>query len=532
MLPNLPKKLNALFIGNSYMNRQEKIIPALLKPLGYEFTVRTIYSPGQTFEGHLLNNAGEITEAQKEGLERGRIGGWFTDEKCDELYTIARNNKGGFDRALTEMSYDVAFILISGGDCEDPDKNKSIANADIMINRIKENNPNIRIVLYYPWTYLGRPEELPQFEWLGKLLALKHRCSLAPVGNAFLKSDQEMPELYLHRSRKDSHQNESSILLVAYTQICALFGDLARDLEFSVNQTDPADFQDLGEGVATRLESRIDEMFIKIARETTEQTVDELKTLKLDSLERPVIVKPDTGITVFHADKRVLIIGNSWFDADGAVWTELANSYKAREEIDIHIETHTDDAATFQSILTNNHGDLTPRQRRIMETIGTMQSTMGKSKLDPDSLDGFGDYPVAMALNKITDRKDKLNQVLALEVKWDAIILQGFRGASEPGEDDFFNGGELLISTIRVATDNAPIFLMQHWAKKDSEAGEQEKISESYRQLGERCNVPVIPLGDLFKEKKGIELLAQGYTPNPLGIQLISETIRQYLNLI
>lgn len=38
MIPDPPVRLHALFIGNSYMNRQERIVPALLRPLGYEFS--------------------------------------------------------------------------------------------------------------------------------------------------------------------------------------------------------------------------------------------------------------------------------------------------------------------------------------------------------------------------------------------------------------------------------------------------------------------------------------------------------------
>ena len=527
----LPKKINALFIGNSYMNRQELIIPMLLKPLGYEFTVRTVYAPGQTFQGHLQNNAGYVTEAQKEGIERGRIGGWFSDDHCELLYTIARNNKGYLDKALAELTYDVAFILVSGGDCENPDGNDSIVNGNTILERVKSNNPRMRIVLFFPWTYLGRPEELPQFEWLGHYFALKHGCRLAPAGAAFRESEKQMPELFLQRSKKDSHQNEKSILLLAYTQICALLGETACALNFSVNQANPAGLQAIEEGVASSLDQPIDELFLKIARESTRQKAGQLKAMTLESLKRPVIVKPDTGISVFHADRRALVVGNSWFDADGAVWSEFANSYKAREEIDIHVETHTDDAATFQSILANNLGELTPRQRRIMETVGTLQAAMGKTKLDPDLLDGFGDYPVAMALARITDRKGKLDQALALEVKWDAILVQGFRGASDPGEDDFLEGGRALIAKIRAAAGDAPVFLMQHWAPKGAAPGEQEKISASYSKLGESCGVPVIPVGDFFAEKKNLELLSHGYTPNMTGVQLISETLRQYLNL-
>jgi hypothetical protein len=449
------------------------------------------------------------------------------------LYTIARNNKGYLDKALAEMRYDVAFILVSGGDCEDPEKNQSLECGRKLIAMVKAKNPGIRMILFYSWTYLGRPEELPQFEWLGKRMALENGCLLAPVGTAFQRSDELMPDLYLRRSKKDSHQNDKSVILIAYTQICAFLGSKAADTDFSVNHADPAVLARVEE-TATSLDKRIDTAFMNIARETTRQTAEELKTTTLDSLKRPAIKKPDTGVTVFHADKRVLVIGNSWFDADGAVWAEFINSYKAREEIDVHVETLTDDAATFQSILANNEGSLTPRQRRIMETVGKMQATMGKDKLDPDALDGFGDYAVDNALAHITGRKGKLDQALALKVRWDAVILQGFRGASEPGEDDFFGNGRKLIEKVRAAVGDAPLFVMQHWAKKGSAAGEQGKINAAYKKLGEECGVAVVPVGEAFAEKRGqdVELLSQGYTPNVLGVQLISESLRKGLALV
>ena len=524
-------KLNALFIGNSYMNRQEAIIPALLAPLHYDFAVRTVYAPGQTFLGHLQNNAGIITEQQKEGVERGRIGGWFSPAHCETLYAIARSNQGYLDRALAAMKYDVAFILVSGSDCAEPEAEQSLANGKQLIDSVRERNPGITIVLFYPWTYLGRPEELPQFEWLGQRLALENQCLLAPVGAAFRHAEEQLPDCYLRRSRKDSHQNDQSILLVAYTQICAFLGPQAMDLDFSVNRANPASLRAI-EGVAASLDENTDRIFLKIARETTRQAAADLRALTVATLQRPVIQKPDTGITVFHADKRILVIGNSWFDAHGAVWAELINSYKDREEIGVHVETLTDDAATFQSILANNKGEPTPRQRRIIELTGKMQASMGIEKPDADALDGFVDCPIATILTRLADRKAKLDQTLALNVPWDAVILQGFRGALEPDEDDFLACGKELIGKVRHAVGNAPLFLMQHWAKKGAPAGSQDRINAAYRQLASEVNLPVIPIGEAVAATRDVELLCALYTPNVLGTQLIAETIRQHIHLV
>ncbi len=531
MIPPPPARLNALFIGNSYMNRQERIVPALLRPLGYEFDVRTVYAPGQSFEGHLQNDAGIVTVAQKEGIERGRIGGWFSAEQCENLYAIARRNTGYLERALAELRYDVAFILVSGGDCEAPDALHSIENARELIHRVRERNPGITLVLFYPWTYLGRPEELPQFEWLGKRIALENNCLLAPVGTAFARAQEEMPGLFVYRSKKDSHQNERSILLAAYTQICAFLGERAASLDFSVNRADPACMACI-EDTAPSLDPDLDELFLRIARETTRETARELEVLSPATLTQPVIRKPASSVTAFRCDKRVLVVGNSWFDAHGAVWTEFAESYRAREEIDVHVETVTDDAATFDSILANNAGELTPRQRRILDTIGQRQSGMGSERLDPDALDGFGDYSLENALATLAARKGALDRALGLGVRWDAVLVQGFRGANDPGAEDFLAEGCKLVEKIRQAVGDAPIFLMQHWAPKGAPAGTQEIINESYARLGEACGASVIPVGAAFAATRDVELLAAGYTPNPLGIQLISETLRRHMRLV
>src|SRR5512136_2432234 len=91
------KPLNAVFIGNSYLNGQELLVPALLARCGIAMTARCCYGPGQTFIGHVQNNAGTITDEQREGIERGRIGGWFSDEHCAQLYAIAVSKKGYLD---------------------------------------------------------------------------------------------------------------------------------------------------------------------------------------------------------------------------------------------------------------------------------------------------------------------------------------------------------------------------------------------------------------------------------------------------
>lgn len=47
------KKINAIFIGHSHMNKQEFLIPEILRECGSEITERHCYAPGQSFEGHI-----------------------------------------------------------------------------------------------------------------------------------------------------------------------------------------------------------------------------------------------------------------------------------------------------------------------------------------------------------------------------------------------------------------------------------------------------------------------------------------------
>ncbi len=196
------------------------------------------------------------------------------------------------------------------------------------------------------------------------------------------------------------------------------------------------------------------------------------------------------------------------------------------------METLTDDAATFESILANNKGELTKRQQWIMEQVGQGAASMGEG-YDMDALDGMGDFQMQAGLQFFLSRKGELDKKLAMGVKWDAIILQGFRGALDNTEHNFFKSGIALIEKIKLAYPESPIHLMQHWKYQGDGQAEQQIINKSYDKLASKCKLSIIPVGEVWSvyENKGVDMYATKYSPNQIGIQLISEEIRKIIKI-
>ncbi len=517
------KKSNFIFLGSSFFASgigQDQLVPALLANKGLEITEEHCYAPGQTLSGHVENNKGNLTQQQIDGIEKGRIGGWFDDDKCNFLYETYKAKKGYIDKALNARKYDVAFVL---AEAYNPDELDTFKYGKELIEMLRKNNPNMKIIIDIAWTYLGQEELLPQYVWVGKRLALENNCILAPVCLAFAKSKEILPEVFLHRSKKDSHQNETSSFLIAYTLIAAL------DINPIGLSNEVHGFQKSYDfpGGDFKIDEKIAKTFQKIAWETTTQINKEISEQTLKELVRPVIKKVDSKIKSEDADKKILVIGNSYFDNDGKLWDELLNSYRVRDNITLYTEKHTDDAATFESILLNNKGTFTSRQQRILDAIGNNFSEMEEGGYDMDTLDGMGDYPLDKAIEFILNRKSKLDAILNKNIKWDAIILQGFRGALNPDDHDFFAKGEELISKIKTACPDSPIKLMQHWAYKNAPSNDQNIINNNYKILAEKCDVKIIPIGEEWDKRKNIDLYSSKYTPNGAGIQLTVETIRK-----
>jgi len=524
------KKITALFIGHSLMNKQEFLIPKILRTCGYETTERHCFSPGQSFEGHIQNNLGIVTEEQIEGIERGRIGGWFSDEKCDLLYEILRSKKGYLDDALAEMTYDVAFITSGGNDNATIESEETRRYFRQLCEMLRANNPDIRIVfttLYAPLT--RNAEDLPMVMWAAKRLALEFDCRIAPIAMAMRAAEEQFPETWFFRSKKDFHPNNLGCILLSYSYITAMFDNQIDSLPTSLPKMILPGGEHSSEEIFS-LEEDFGKAFLNITQSTTAEIMAELEGPTLDQLKKPVIEKKETQTDPLTADIKLLVIGNAYFDADGAVWRELANGFKVRDKKVLHVETLTDDAATFESTLANNEGKLTKRQQWIIEEVGKGVAAMGDG-YDMDALDGMGDFPMKTAMDFILSREGELDRVLATDVPWDAVIVQGFRGALDPAEHSFFESGAQLIEKIRAARPDAPLYLMQHWKYKDGDHAAQETINQNYEQLAAQCDVQIIPIGKawLKTEDRGVNLYAGKYAPNKVGIQLAAEEIRAAL---
>ena len=503
------KKSNVIFLGSSFMASgigQEQLVPAMLAGKGWEITEEHCYAPGQTLSGHVENNKGNLTQQQIDGIEKGRIGGWFDDDKCNFLYETYKAKKRYIDKALNARKYDVAFVL---AEAYNPDELKTFKYGKELIEILRKNNPDIKIIIDIAWTYPGQEEMLPQYLWVGERLALENNCTLAPVCLAFAKSKKIQPEVFPHRSKKDSHQNETSSFLIAYTLVAALdinpvvLPNEVHGLKKSYNFP----------GGDFKIDEKVAETFQTIARNVTKQANKKFSEKNLEDLVRPVIKKIGSDMNAENADKKILVIGNAYFDNDGKLRDELLNSYKVRDNIKLYIEKHTDDAATFESILLNNKGIFTSRQQRIIDTIGNNFSKMDGGEYDMDVLDGMGDYPINKAIEFILTRKSKLDAVLKKNIKWDAIILQGFRGALNPEDHDFFAKGEELISKIKTAFPGSPLKLMQHWAYKDAPSSDQITINNNYEELAKKCDVEIIPVGEEWNKRINLEKCSMNIKP-------------------
>ncbi len=517
-----------IILGNSLCASgigQDQLIPALLKTRGCDLRVSACYAPGQTLAGHVLNNIGDVTDSQREGIETGRVGGWFTDEKCDFLYTQYTEYKGRVDAALAECQHDYAIILVSSKDCDDHKSGDTFRFAKDICEKLRANNPKIRIVFYMPWAQQAAPEQLPMRYWISAQAALQNNAILAPVGNAFAASRADKPEINMHRSLKDDHQNQVSSFLIAYTLIAALTDANPQGLPTKISDMQPSyDF----EGGTFALENNTGEWFQEQAWLAYSAAKKELAELTPETFSEPIIEQIDNNTAIADADTRILVIGNAWYDNDGKLWDELSNSFAARDDIALHVEAQCDDAATLQSHLTNNAGKQTKRQQRVLDDVQANFTKMNEGAYDMDELDGMGDYPYQMAVDMIAKRKGALSAQLERDVNWDHIFILPFRGTTAPEEHDFFDAGAELIALIRSACPDTTIAVLEPWARQDH-LDELDTISHNCQKLADNNSIDLIPIGTAWAHSSSNALYRSRYTPNKVGIQVASEAIRKYL---
>ncbi len=238
----------------------------------------------------------------------------------------------------------------------------------------------------------------------------------------------------------------------------------------------------------------------------------------------PNIEFESNEISEDDADIRLLVIGNSYYDNNGMLWREL----RKNNDKNLYIETLTDDAATFESIIANNKGDFTSRQDSILEQIQKNFTTMGEVQYDADDLDGMGDYPIDMAMKFIKSRKGKLDEILDKNINWDYIIIQGFRGSEKPEEHNFIKSGTALIDKIK-EKHSSQIFLMQNWSAELADTETQSVINENCAELANKNSIDIIPVGEKWdiEKQNGISIYKDKFTPNEDGIKIIIEEFKK-----
>lgn len=515
-------KINALFIGNSYMASlfgQENMIPVFLKTRGVEMSVETLYAPGQTLGGHIENNLGRVTDVQREEIEKGRVGGWFTDEKCDWFYETFRAKKGQLDAVLEHRLYDLALVLFSSREAAEPHRYNTFGYGRQLFEKLRANNPDVDIIIMMPWTIPAEPELLPRFVWVAEKLALENGARISPVGEVFHAIRERQPDVSMHRSAKDPHQNEDSCFLIAYTCIAAIAEAAVDDLpgQFTPAGDDP---YVLSESVAKSLRAEAWRAFNGRQQQLQRKT--------LESLKEPELIKARAGVEPDLADRRVLAIGNASIGADGRVWQELVSGLKQRNKVELYIEDLTDDAATFESVLANNDGRLTDRQKRIVDQVVELQNQMGKTLYDMDELDGMGDYPIQMIRERFAARKGRLDQALSSNILWDAVLLIPFRGAWDPSAHNFIESGRRLADKIRRACPGARLLILEPVLPKESCSDVGVQIEKNVKELAEACGLEVVHILSEWRARMKTEtpLYAHLHTPNTVGVQILAEALR------
>ena len=496
-----------------------------VQPSHLSAIISNLISSRQTFAGHYENNLGNITELQKEKIEKGRKEGWWDDEKCDWFYDTYKSKKGLLTKILEDEKFDVACLQIASGDILED--NNLLDYAGKLIKLLRENNPEIQIVIHTSWVK-RKQEQILKCQYMAEKIALKYNVCVAPVGIAFLHCYNELPEVMMHRSEKDPHQNETSSFLIAYTSIFTMFDKqlsldnkiVSENLKINYKNVDFNKFE---------IDKNLAEKFMEIAWKSIEYTKERLNKYSYKTLEMPRIEFENKKRSEENADIKMLVIGNAYYDNNGQLWRELKKKFEDNNS-NLYIETLTDDAATFESILANNAGEFTSRQDDILKQIGSNFNKMDNTLYDADDLDGMGDYPTNMAIEFIKARKGKLDKILNKNIDWNYIIIQGFRGTENPRKHNFFGSGSKLISKIR-EKHSAEILLMQNWSADNAAPDIQNIINENCVKLAKMNNISIIPIGEKWaaQKEKGVNLYKSKFTPNACGIKLIVNEIFDYL---
>ncbi len=518
-------RMSTIFIGNSYLASelpQEDLIPALLRSRGIDMATRTVYAPGQTLSGHIENNRGRVSPMQRDDIEEGRRAGWFTDDKCDWFYATYRSLEGRLDTSIGQEALDSAFVLLGSKETRYPERFDPFSYGKQLASMLRTRHPDIRIILVMPWTDPDEPEYLPRFRWVTETLARDIGADIAPVGAAFAEARERWPDLSLHRSAADPHQNKTSCFLIAYTCIAALARGTVDDLAASF---EPA------QGPPVQIDEDIAAGFRQIAAPLARQERERLAAWTPEMQAEPDIAPPESAAGAAAADRRLLVLGHAAAGAGGRVWTALADRVRTREGRTLAVEDLTDDAATLQSVLANERGEMTPRQKAILDEVTRLQTRMGEAVVDMDELDGMGDYPIDMIRDHLARRRGKLARALSSDVPWDAVLIIPFRGAWAPDAHDFFAAGRSLVALIREARPETRILLFHPWPPRDADPATGEIIAENCRTLARACGLEEVPVGAAWSREtaRGADLYASLHEPAPGAVPLIADLLHEHL---
>jgi len=225
------------------------------------------------------------------------------------------------------------------------------------------------------------------------------------------------------------------------------------------------------------------------------------------------------------ADARIIVIGNSYFDAHEALWQELEDNLKSKN-MNLYIESLTHKAATFQSVLENNSGKLTKHQKDALQQLQESFNQVVSENYDSCDLNEVANFSIEKKVTSILDSRGQINKMLSRNITWNYVVLIPFIDAEKVKEYNFFNSGRNLIKLIRKLSPKSKIIILTPWCARGAKA--QPSIDKNCRLLAEKNNTLFISTSGLIDKYKG-NLYSSRYTPNNLGIKLIANEIANKL---
>jgi len=509
----MDRNAKILFIGHSLFfgnGGQENIVPAMLATRGWTVTEGHCYAPGQYFKGHWFNNLGETTPEQIEDAKRMQR--WMGDRYQAEMLQNAIDAcTGRLDRVAKEGPWD--FVVAVSG------KDSDYEYAPKILDRVMAESPNCQPVIFMIWPSQRTPELLPQNQYRGERLALENSALLAPAGIAMRQAAIERPDLMLYRSLKDDHQNKRSNYLIACVIFATISGESPVGLPATLDL--PAATEDFanGTGGAFSVEPELAAYFQDLAWRVCTESNERMAGLTLDDLHEPVIVKKTKERDDDAPSGRILYVGNSYADCDGKLHRVLDAMLK---DHDTCMDVFCDDAATLQSHLLNDNGELTPRQARIMDKVRDNFARAGED-YDKAALDGFADWSYESAVQHLMNRQGKLTAKLADDAPWKNVVVTPFRGALDPEGHDFPAAGLRIIERIYEADPVTSILVAQPCPWTDDPA-DWDAIIATTSLLATETKSYIVPVIEAWQEalaqRPGLQLRGERQSPSEMGLYL------------